>query len=193
MRKTTRRTLKSLSEQSGGQASLEDLRSLLTGTGAGSKTAAALVTMEPVLKKKLRYTFNTEVRKQRLADDLEDETDDEALDAAETAAAAKKRADEEAAEEDEDAAPAPHRIEQSGMKKNPEKPLPKREMTTQHYEWAVRDEMNPNAAGAYDVIHKPSASRQRWLDRKKNKRGGKGLKGIAVRAGGERKDRMDMR
>jgi len=62
-------------------------------------------------------------------------------------------------------------IEIAGMLKAPEKPLPKRQMTTQHYEWELKDIINPSVPGLYDVVHKPSSSRQRWLAKRNKKKG----------------------
>jgi hypothetical protein len=155
-----------------GKATLDDLRGFLTGAGGAS---ASLVTTEPAHKKPLRFSFNTELREQRLKDGFEDETDDEAVEeeeeAARRAAGAGGGEEEDGAGgaavggEDDDDGP----VEVAGMLKHPDKPLPKRKMTTQHYEWQAKDIVNPNAPGVFDVVHKPSASRQRWLERKKKK------------------------
>jgi hypothetical protein len=163
--------LANLSTATAGKATMDDLRGMLSGVGGAS---ASLVTTAPTHKKKLRHSFNTGLREQRLKEGLEDETDDEAVE--EEAKAARRRAAGAGAGssvgagagagDDED---GEERVEMSGMLKAPDKPLPKRQMTTQYYEWQSKDLVNPNAPGVFDVVHKPSASRQRWLANKKKK------------------------
>jgi hypothetical protein len=62
----------------GGGASEAALVSLLGGAGGAS---AHMVTLAPTHRRKLPYTFSTALREQRLAAGLEDDTDDEAVEA----------------------------------------------------------------------------------------------------------------
>jgi hypothetical protein len=189
LRKTTRQMMKNLVQQPG--VSVEDVAALLSGAGGAS---AKLVTLEPLKRKKMRYTFNTNLRQKRIADDLEDETDDEALEeeekrakasGARAGAGAGAGAGSASMEDDDDgedgAGEYEEKAQRSGMYKNPDKPLPKREMTTEYYKWQNHDLANPGVPGLFDVQHKPSASRQRWQAAKKRagkakagKKGGKG-------------------
>jgi len=150
------------------------LRSLLSGglggagAAAGAAAAAALALEGPLRKKKLRYTFNAEFRRQRVSNDLEDETDDEAQAEVE-AQLAQAREDEGAAARA--AAGEGEVIEEAAVTRAPNKPASKLSMTGAHYEWLNKDIAQPNSAGFYDIEKGVSASRQRWKDKRKAKSG----------------------
>jgi hypothetical protein len=79
VRKTVTRVLAAGGGGSGGGGESEaSLRALLGGVGGAS---AHLVTAAPTQRRKLPFTFNPALRERRLAEGLEDDTDDEALDA----------------------------------------------------------------------------------------------------------------
>jgi hypothetical protein len=85
LRKTVRRMKRSLGELDEDRPTT--LAALRVALATGSAAAVADATGRAVDKKKLRYTFNSALREQRLADDLEDVSDDEAADNEGTAAA----------------------------------------------------------------------------------------------------------
>lgn len=120
------------------------VKDMLSGV-KGAAAAAGLVTLEPAKQKKLRYTFNSELREQRLQTEVEDETDDEQeeedvmrVDAAPV--------DESAVEEVD----LSEHVEQAGMKKHPSKPIGKRGMSASYYEWENKALAQPNSSGMFD-------------------------------------------
>lgn len=86
MRKTVRATMRALLKSGGagvapGGLTEGVLREMISGAvpaGSSGASAAALVTLEPRQRRKLPYTFNAALREQRLAQAVEDDTDDEA-------------------------------------------------------------------------------------------------------------------
>jgi len=175
LRKTTRSTLRGLLAAGGSEAAL---RSILGGAGGAS---ARLVTLEPVARRALPYTFNAPLRAARVEGAIEDDTDDEA---AERAAGAKDERGEllhsepaptgaktagtapvfrglAAAGDDGAGAGADGAPEPGGALRAFDKPVGKREMSSSYHAWQVLDKVNP-VAGFYEV---PAGK-----SRKKNKK-----------------------
>ena len=171
---------------------VEKLKEILSGVGGANK---AQITLEPLKKKKLRYTFNHDYRKSRQDADLEDETDDEA-----TNEAIKKLEEEEEEEQDNgedeengaDKVVVEDEVIQAAVTKGAGKPLNKLNMTSRHGEWKQRDLAQPNlAAGMYESEASNGGinpSKARYLERKKAKAKAnnlrkKGLKRGTINAG----------
>ncbi len=138
LRKTTRGILKMLGADEEQPEKLEALKPMMSGVGA---EGAKLLTLKPAATKALRFTFNTELRKQRLENGLEDLTDDEAEEEEEEedAEASHKEGSGVAAsggmdEDEEDA------VETAGVHHAADKPLHKRQMSSRTAEWIARDE-----------------------------------------------------
>ena len=146
--------------------------------------------MEPIKRKKLRYTFNFDYRKSRQDNDLEDETDDEA-----TNEAIKKLEEEEEEENDEegvessknDAIDKEDEVIQAAVTKGAGKPLNKLNMTSRHGEWKQRDLAQPNlAAGMYESQASNGGinpSKARYMERKKAKAKANNLRKKGIKKG----------
>jgi hypothetical protein len=163
------------------------LKEILSGVGGANK---AQITLEPIKRKKLRYTFNFEYRKSRQDNDLEDETDDEA-----TNEAIKKLEEEEEEENDEegvessknDAIDKEDEVIQAAVTKGAGKPLNKLNMTSRHGEWKQRDLAQPNlAAGMYESQASNGGinpSKARYMERKKAKAKANNLRKKGIKKG----------
>jgi hypothetical protein len=163
------------------------LKEILSGVGGANK---AQITLEPIKRKKLRYTFNFDYRKSRQDNDLEDETDDEA-----TNEAIKKLEEEEEEENDEegvessknDAIDKEDEVIQAAVTKGAGKPLNKLNMTSRHGEWKQRDLAQPNlAAGMYESQASNGGinpSKARYMERKKAKAKANNLRKKGIKKG----------
>ena len=163
------------------------LKEILSGVGGANK---AQITLEPIKRKKLRYTFNFDYRKSRQDNDLEDETDDEA-----TNEAIKKLEEEEEEENDkegvgsinDDAIDKEDEIIQAAVTKGAGKPLNKLNMTSRHGEWKQRDLAQPNlAAGMYESQASNGGinpSKARYMERKKAKAKANNLRKKGIKKG----------
>jgi len=167
------------------------LKEILSGVGGANK---AQITLEPIKRKKLRYTFNHDYRKSRQDADLEDETDDEA-----TNEAIKKLEEEEEEEENEEGdeeggsrknaavVHADDEIIQAAVTKGAGKPLNKLNMTSRHGEWKQRDLAQPNlAAGMYESQASNGGinpSKARYMERKKAKAKANNLRKKGIKKG----------
>ena len=163
------------------------LKEILSGVGGANK---AQITLEPIKRKKLRYTFNFDYRKSRQDNDLEDETDDEA-----TNEAIKKLEEEEEEENDEegvessknDGIDKEDEVIQAAVTKGAGKPLNKLNMTSRHGEWKQRDLAQPNlAAGMYESQASNGGinpSKARYMERKKAKAKANNLRKKGIKKG----------
>ena len=124
--------------------------------------------------KKLRYTFNSAFREQRLANQLEDETDDEEDvllgRVAPAAGAASAEMDDE-----EDSGPD---IQESGVTKGPGKPLPKRELTSKY-----SDNLRDGSVGLFSsdpLFSKSKSAKRKAAHRSSKNKGGSNKPGSAA-------------
>lgn len=144
LRKTTRKHLRDMLHAEKDDLAKSMVKDMLSGV-KGTAAAAGLVTLQPAKKKKLRYTFNTALREQRLQTEVEDETDDEEEEE-EVMRVDAAPVDESAVEEID----LSEQVEQAGMKKHPSKPLPKRGMSASYYDWQNKALAQPNSSGMFD-------------------------------------------
>lgn len=169
---------------------VEKLKEILSGVGGANK---AQITLEPLKRKKLRYTFNHDYRKSRQDADLEDETDDEATN--EEIKKIEEEEEEKNHNEDEENGDGVDKVVvegvdeviQAAVTKGAGKPLNKLNMTSRHGEWKQRDLAQPNlAAGMYESEASnggTNPSKARWLERKKAKARANNLRKKGIKKG----------